>query len=354
MRRTPAFAAALLTISLALAGCGASDTGSEESSADRALNAAPEQGSEQDGAGAADQAAQAPGSEGAKATTAPSRAGTHVIRTAELTVRVKDTQKALSTARAAAVNAGGLVENESTERDGDSYVLSRVVLRVPQDEYDSVLAELEGTGTLLARKANAKDVTDQVVDVDSRIASQRVSVARIRELMDRADKLGDVVALEGELSSRQAALESLLAQQASLKDRTTLATITLEFSEARLARPQKTKEEDDGPGFLDALGGGWDAFTATVRWIAVVIGAVAPFAAAFAVLYALWRLARRLLSAAGAHQGRPAAVPARPGTGRPAPPAPEGNVPADPSGPGDAPGAPSAPSAPAPRTAPED
>ncbi|MFE4176234.1 DUF4349 domain-containing protein [Streptomyces sp. NPDC056909] len=348
MRRTPAFAAALLTISLALAGCGANETGSEKSSADRALNAAPEQGSKQDGAGAADQAAQAPGSEGAKATTAPSRAGTHVIRTAELTVRVKDTQKALSTARAAAVNAGGLVENESTERDGDSYVMSRVVLRVPQDEYDSVLAELEGTGTLLARKANAENVTDQVVDVDSRIASQRVSVARIRELMDRATKLGDVVALEGELSSRQAALESLLAQQASLKDRTTLATITLELSEAPVVKPEK---EEDDPGFLDALGGGWDAFTATVRWIAVVIGAVAPFAAAFAVLYALWLLARRLLSAAGAHQGRPAAVPARPVDGRPAPPAPEGNGPAGPSGPG---GTPGTPGGPGPRATPED
>ncbi|MFD8966779.1 DUF4349 domain-containing protein [Streptomyces sp. NPDC059568] len=307
MRRTPAFAATLLTISLALAGCGANDSTSRTSSSD--AKAVPAQGGKQEGAGAADRAAQAPGSEGVKASAPPSRAGTHVIRTAELTVRVKDTQKALSTARDAAVNAGGLVENESTERDEDSYVMSRIVLRVPQDEYDSVLAELTGTGTLLARKANAKDVTDQVVDVDSRIASQRVSVARIRELMDRATKLGDVVALEGELSSRQAALESLLAQQASLKDRTTLATITLELSEAPVVKPEK-KEED--PGFLDALGGGWDAFTATLRWIAVVIGAVAPFAVALAVLYALWRLARRLLPVTGAHQGRPTTVPAAP------------------------------------------
>ncbi|MFE1960879.1 DUF4349 domain-containing protein [Streptomyces sp. NPDC059479] len=307
MRRTPAFAAALLTISLALAGCGANNSTSQTSASD--AKAVPAQGGKQEGAGAADRAAQAPGSEGVKASAPPSRAGTHVIRTAELTVRVKDTQKALSTARDAAVNAGGLVENESTERDEDSYVMSRIVLRVPQDEYDSVLAELTGTGTLLARKANAKDVTDQVVDVDSRIASQRVSVARIRELMDRATKLGDVVALEGELSSRQAALESLLAQQASLRDRTTLATITLELSEAPVVKPEK-KEED--PGFLDALGGGWDAFTATLRWIAVVIGAVAPFAVALAVLYALWRLARRLLPVTGAHQGRPTTVPAAP------------------------------------------
>ncbi|QXE34162.1 DUF4349 domain-containing protein [Streptomyces sp. GMY02] len=366
MRRMPAFAAALLVISLALAGCGA---GSDDNAGSDAAKAVPAQQDGQEGAagaGAADRAAEAPGSEG-QPTTAPSRAGTHVIRTAELTVRVKDTQKALTVARTAAEDAGGVVEDESTERTEDAYVTSRIVLRVPQDAYDSVLAELAGTGTLLARKANAKDVTDQVVDVNSRIASQRVSVERIRELMDRATTLGDVVTLEAELSTRQAALESLLAQQASLKDRTTLATITLELSEAPVVKPAE-KEED--PGFLDALAGGWDAFTATVRWIAVVLGAVAPFVGAVAVLYGLWRLARRLLpTTTGAHGGRTTVAPGLPATGRPgpvadgaaavpaghaapaapagpaAPAAPEGHRPAGPAGP---------PAGPPPRRGPED
>ncbi|MDX3850691.1 DUF4349 domain-containing protein [Streptomyces sp. AK02-01A] len=312
MRATPAFAAALLTVSLALAGCGgAGDSGA------RSESAAKPAAQKQQGAGAGDVAAPREGG-GQQQVRTPAQRGTQVIRTAALTVRVKDAQKALTTARRAAESAGGLVENESTERDPAGRVTSRIVLRVPQDAYGSVLDELAGTGTLVARKADAKDVTDQVVDVNSRVASQRVSVARVRELMDRATKLSDVVALEGELSSRQAALESLLAQQASLRDRTTLATITLDVSETPVAKKERKREED--PGFLDALGGGWDAFTATLRWIAVVIGAVAPFAAALAVLYLLWRLVRGLPARrpVGAHQG-PARVPAWP-TG----PAPDG------------------------------
>lgn len=206
-----------------------------------------------------------------------------------LEVEVKDAPKALAAARRTAENAGGHVANESTERIDDTHVTSRVVLRVPQEKYDEVLAELAGAGKLLSRKADAKDVTDQVVDVESRTATQRASVNRVRALMDRAVKLSDVVTLEGQLSSRQAELESLLAQQAALKDRTTLATITLSLSE-----PEKQEhKEDDDPGFLDALGGGWDALVATGGWIAVVVGAVAPFAAVVAVLYALWRWVRR-------------------------------------------------------------
>ncbi|MFD5779672.1 DUF4349 domain-containing protein [Streptomyces sp. NPDC126933] len=317
----PAFAAALLTVSLALAGCGASDNGGSSSdSAAKGVQAGQEgaagagdaaAGDAGAGDAVADEAAAPPaGSKGQPAKT-PAPQGTHVIRTAELTVRVKHTQKALTTARDAAGKSGGLVQNESTERTEDDYVESTIVLRVPQEEYDAVLAELAGTGTLLARKADAKDVTDQVVDVNSRVSSQRVSVARIRELMDRATKLSDVVALEGELSTRQAALESLLAQQASLKDRTTLATITLHLSENPVVKEEK---EDDDPGFLDALGGGWDALTATLRWIAVVIGALAPFAAVLALLYLLWRLVRGRLprrSAPAAARG-PVTVPAQP------------------------------------------
>ncbi|MFE2746396.1 DUF4349 domain-containing protein [Streptomyces scopuliridis] len=317
MRAMPAFAAALLTVSLALAGCSASDGGDNKTMADSA--AKPVQAGRADAADAESGAgAPASGSEGADAKQRPAKVGTHVIRTAELTVRVKSTEKALATARAAAVNSGGLVENESTERIEGDHVGSRIVLRVPQDAYDDVLADLAGTGTLVARKANAKDVTDQVVDINSRIASQRASVARVRELMDQATQLSDVVSLEGELSTRQASLESLLAQQASLKDRTSLATITLELTEAPIVK--KEKKEDD-PGFLDALGGGWDALSATVRWIGVVIGAVAPFAAVLAVLYLLWRLVR------GRLPRRPEPVPA-PAPSPPAEPSPVPDSPA--------------------------
>ncbi|MFE4536913.1 DUF4349 domain-containing protein [Streptomyces scopuliridis] len=321
MRAMPAFAAALLTVSLALAGCGASDGADNKSMADSAAKPAERADSAEAAPGAG---APASVSEGADGEQRPAKAGTHVIRTAELTVRVKNTEKALATARTVAVDSGGLVENESTERVEGDHVGSRIVLRVPQDAYDDVLAELAGTGTLVARKADAKDVTDQVVDVNSRIASQRASVARVRELMDQATSLSDVVSLEGELSTRQAALESLLAQQASLKDRTSLATITLELTEAPVAK--KEKKEDD-PGFLDALGGGWDALTATVRWIGVVIGAVAPFAAVLAVLYLLWRLVRGRL----VRRPEPVPVPTPAPTPTPAPAAEPAPVPGGPA-----------------------
>ncbi|MFI5628445.1 DUF4349 domain-containing protein [Streptomyces sp. NPDC051664] len=290
-RSRTVLAAGTLAALLALSGCGAGDSADSKGAAgDSAKYAAPraERGA---AAGAADQGSAESGSAEKKKPSALSTP--HVIRKASLSVEVKSVPKAVAAARAATEGAGGLVASENTERLDATHEVSHIVLRVPQGEYDAVLRELSGGGKLLSRTSEAKDVTDQVVDVESRIATQRASVTRVRKLMDRADKLADVVTLEGELSNRQAELESLLAQQKSLQDRTTLATITLSLSEPE--SPSNSKDDDD-PGFMDALGGGWHAFVTMVRWIAMAVGAAAPFLAAAAGLLLLGRLLRTWLA----------------------------------------------------------
>ncbi|WP_327318467.1 DUF4349 domain-containing protein [Streptomyces sp. NBC_01235] len=305
-RPAHALAGLLLATALALTGCGGADDAGAGSTADGA--AAKEAGSGD--AGAAQDAKEGAGASGSKATTAPKLTANRIIRTATLTVQVKDVPKALDEARATTENAGGYVGDETTVRDEDGAERTKVVLRVPVEKYDDVLAALQGAGKLLERTAKAQDVTDQVVDVDSRIASQRASVARVRELMDRATQLSDVVTLEGELSSREADLEALLAQQASLKDRTSLATVTLTLSQ----KPVALAAEDDDPGFVDALAGGWDAFVTMLRWIAVAFGAVLPFLAVAVLLVLAWlRLVRpraarvSAVGTSGAGTGEPAA-----------------------------------------------
>ncbi|QNE74137.1 DUF4349 domain-containing protein [Streptomyces finlayi] len=282
-----ALAAGTLATLLAVGGCagardnaGASDKGMAQSDSKAA------------GAGAADRAGgkSTDGNKGKARADEQSSAVAHVIRTATLFVEVKNVPKAVASARATAEGAGGFVSNEATERLDDEHESSHLVLRVPEDRYQEVLRSLAGSGKLLSRTSDAKDVTEEVVDVESRIATQKASVTRVRKLMDQAEKISDVVTLEGELSSRQAALESLLARQAKLRDRTSMATITLE-----LVEPDSpvAKRHDDDPGFLDALGGGWDAFVAMLRWIAMAIGASAPFLAVAAIVLLVWRRLRR-------------------------------------------------------------
>ncbi|MEU8520482.1 DUF4349 domain-containing protein [Streptomyces sp. NPDC048577] len=329
MRGTRTTAAVLLAAALALTGCGASDSGTGRSSSD--AKAGPAAGRE-----AADDAA-AKGPEAGRSTTAVP--GRQVIRTAELHVEVDDAVKALTTVRRVTATAGGHVAQESTERSDGGGMGSRVVLRVPQERYEPVVAELAGIGTLVSRSAEAKDVTEQVVDVESRIATQRTSVARVRGLMERATQLSDVVALEGELSRRQADLESLLAQRSALKDQTSLGTITLVLAEKE--KPRAVAEEGDGrPGFLDALSGGWNALLSVLAWVGVVLAAVAPWLVVALVVFLVWRRLRRMPGArrAPGPDAGSAAPAARDAEGAPVPAAA-----ADPAGEATGTGAPPAP-----------
>jgi hypothetical protein len=304
--------AVLLVAALALTGCsaGASDSGDSSKAAGGEAAAADRGAAKEAGGGQSD--AKSSRREPAKLT------GVHIIRTATLTVQVKDVPQALDKARTAAEDAGGMVGDETTDRDGRGHERSRVVLRVPQERYEQVLGDLAGTGRLIERNKKAQDVTDQVVDVDSRVKSQRASVARVRELMDKATKLSDVVALEGELSTRESDLEALLAQQASLKDRTSLATITLSLTETPV-KPAGHKDED--PGFTDAVAGGWGAFVTMLRWVAVAVGAVLPFAVVGGLLVFVWlRLVRPRLPRRATAVARPSTtalgpLPAHPPAG---------------------------------------
>ncbi|MDV9177267.1 DUF4349 domain-containing protein, partial [Streptomyces sp. W16] len=282
IRPGQALAGLLLASALALTGCsgGANDTSASDAGGD-AKAVAP---------GTAQQEGASGSGNARTSKSVPKLTASSIIRTASLSVRVKDVPKALDEARTTTEIAGGFVGNETTTRDGQGHERTRVVLRVPTDKYDEVLADLEGAGKLLDRTAKAQDVTDQVVDVESRITSQRASVARVRELMDRATKLSDVVELEGELSTRESDLEALLAQQSSLKDRTSLATITLSLSQTPVA---KAAAKDNDPGFVDAVAGGWHVFVTMLRWVALALGAVLPFAAVAALALFVWlRLVR--------------------------------------------------------------
>lgn len=300
MRRPAVVFAVLLAAALTVAGCSSSAGSGAKS--DRSVSGAkapagPAAGGDSAGAPSAGSttAATTGNAPGAKAP-APA---TYLVRTAELSVRTKEVRKQLDAARAYAAQAGGYAGDEDTTVDARGHASSSIQLRVPPAAYDRVLTELAGLGQLLGRQVSVEDVTGQVVDVQSRITSQQASVNRVRALMDRADQLSDVVSLESELSTRESALEALEAQQASLRSRTNLATITLRLTEPpvppRTAPPRADKHDGFWTSVGHALGDGWHAFYETVRVVLVVVSVALPFVLVALLGWFGYRLLRRRL-----------------------------------------------------------
>ena len=197
-----------------------------------------------------------------------------VIATASREIRVADVATTLPLLTVVARSAGGYVasEDSATDPDDPSRMTAVVVLRIPNDRLSAALDQLADLGEELTRRQDVQDVTEQVVDVDSRVASARASVQRIRVLLSRAESIGDIVRIESELAQREAILESMLAQQRSLREQTTYATV-----DVTLVGAETPAATDPDSGFLVGLQRGWDAFTAAVAWSLTVVGVLVPF-----------------------------------------------------------------------------
>jgi hypothetical protein len=164
-------------------------------------------------------------------------------------------------------------------------------VKVPTASYETAIDRLSGLGKRTAIHQESSDVTEQVVDVDSRISSQRASLDRMRALLAKATTIGEIVSVESELTRREADLEALLAKQKNLSLQTELATLNLTLAEKGKA-PEPVKAE--GHGFLSGLRNGWDAFTATFSAVATALGALLPFLIALALIgYPIWRFRHR-------------------------------------------------------------
>jgi hypothetical protein len=291
-RRTIGYATVAVLALLTVGACSASDNGAAKSARADGTTA---------GGSAAVGALAAPSRAAARPGTTVDDAGVPLatgakIRTAQITVALKRPSLVATQATQAAdiaIRVGGQVDSD--DRTSGPHAGATLQLRVPPDAMERTLDALARLGTEKSRESSSVDVTEKVADVNSRVSSARDAIVRLRALYSHATKVGDVIAVEAELSQREADLESLQAQQRTLDGQTAMATITLSLVTAPRAVAAPAKKHS---GFLGGLQRGWDGFTGAASWLAAALGAVLPFAALIIVLAlagrAVWnRLPRR-------------------------------------------------------------
>jgi hypothetical protein len=316
---------ALITIATlaALAGCTSASSSAPLSAAAPAGLAVPASASAPESAPSA--AASSAGFAAASGTKANESAGQsqdasatrftpddqQLIYTAELTVRAKNVGAALSTATSIVTAAGGYVSTENVSGEGSGQPASKatanVTLKIPAVVYPATLARLTGAGlgTQLSLQQQAQDVTQQVADVGSRVASDQAAITALRALLKRAGSVGGLLSVQDQINSEESDLESMLSQQQALNHETAYATVTLTLIGPKAAAKPKAKPKPvPPPGLAGGLTGGWRAFRLSIDWLLAVIGAVAPFAAVLvAIAGAVWWVRRRIARGASPADG---------------------------------------------------
>ena len=306
-----------LVAALALAACSSSNGSTASSGAaspnHAAVRGAPIAGNGTNGtSGAAQSSAGGSGKSLAPTTagvdTTALQAGQEALaRRATIALQVKDIGQAVAKVRATSAAAQGIILAESIGPSGgpgpvpltdttkvSATTYAEITLSVPSDQLDGVLDDLGSVGKVIQSTSSSDDVGSQIVDTQSRLATMRVSVARVRGFLDNAKDLTQVVTLEAELTRRESDLEALEAQLASLKGSVARSPVQVSLT----TQPAVIVPPQPATGFFAGLKGGWSAFTASVAVLLTVVGAVLPFAvlAALLGLPVWWFLRRRRVS----------------------------------------------------------
>ncbi|MEV6345766.1 DUF4349 domain-containing protein [Actinoplanes sp. NPDC051851] len=273
-----------------LAGCGA-DGGSDSSAV------APAKGAAEDAGGAVRQ--DAAGTEGNTAEGKDTAAEApdlsvdqrSIVYTGSITIRVKDVNVAAAQATGIAAGAGGFIGGDERHSGDEGAATATMTLRIPAAKFTTSVDQIAKLGDEESRGITTEDVTEQVVDLDARIAVQQARVASGRKLLGQAESLNDLVMLEKEVATRESDLASLQAKKRKLADLAALSTITVVLlgPEAAVVEP-----EEDPAGFLAGLEGGWKALIVSLTVLLTVLGALLPWIVAVGLpAWGIWHFARR-------------------------------------------------------------
>ncbi len=173
-----------------------------------------------------------------------------VVRTASLDLIVPDTEKAVADIQAMARELGGYVVSLEAYQYQEGRQAT-VTFRVPSDALDTALQRLRAMATTVRRESvSGQDVTDQYVDLQSRLRHLEAKEKQLLEFLDRAEDTEAVLAVYEHLSQTQAEIEQVKGRMQYLENQAALATITVSLTPDVMAQPLET--------------GGWN-LPATVR-----------------------------------------------------------------------------------------
>lgn len=145
-----------------------------------------------------------------------------LIYTAAITMAVYQVEPGLEAVERIAREVGGYLAQRSD---------TAITIRVPRARFDEALHRVEASGDVLHREVSAEDVTDQYVEVETRLKNARAMRDRLEQLLARAG-VKEAIDIEKELGRVTGEIESMEGRLKVLRDKIAYSTITVTF-EAR-------------------------------------------------------------------------------------------------------------------------
>lgn len=179
-------------------------------------------------------------SEVAAAKAAPSQQRM-IVRTANVTIVVRDAERVMRDLTKLVTGRGGYVSEARSWREG-SDVRGRITLRVPVASLDATLGAVRGAAVRVeSESVSGQDVTEEFTDLSAQLENLEAAELELRELLttvrQRTQRASDVLEVYRELVKIRGEIERIEGRMLVLSNLADLATINVDLIPDQLAKP---------------------------------------------------------------------------------------------------------------------
>lgn len=198
-----------------------------------------------------------------------------IIRTGTMSLEVDSYNETEAKIKDIVKNFGGYLTNSTSKLNADGKKQGSITIRVATEKFDAMIEELSKTGKVMNRNITGKDVTEEYMDADARLKTQRELESRLLKLLaEKTARLTDVVEVEQKLANVRENIEKTEGRMRYLKDQASFSTLTVSVYEPSLLTTSS------GGGFFYELNQGvkkgLSGFTSVLRGLITVVIALSP------------------------------------------------------------------------------
>ncbi len=212
-----------------------------------------------------------------------------IIKDGKLGIKVKDIKKAKTNVDTIVRFIGGYYDTE--ELTNNNYDIEYdLKIRIPAEKFEEFITRIENGGNVVSFKTiNARDVTDQFIDLETRLNNKQKYMTRYHELLKSAKSIKDILDLQEKIRVLEEEIESTTGRLKYLNDLVNYSTLELNITQKKDFKYAPEERENFGEKIKQALISGWFAF---VDFLLFLINMWA-FVIIISVLIYLWIKYRR-------------------------------------------------------------
>ena len=161
-----------------------------------------------------------------------------IIRTADLHLVVTDTDDALRLIGNMANENGGWIVSSDVYQYDDNAKTGNITIRIPSEGFDSALEALQAMAVEVRNvNTSGQDVTEEYVDLSSRLANLEATADRVRGFLDETENVEEALAVNQELSRLESEIEVIKGRMQYLSQSASFSTISVQLTPDVLSQP---------------------------------------------------------------------------------------------------------------------